>query len=278
MYYHVVIETSEKVGKQGMNKEYFELDMTDLSEIRERILYPFLRKEDFQFDGYFLKHSEIRRIAIKQTERSAQDLSKYENDHMSPNIIMFVAPSDILSYEKHAKDITTAVFEEAKAALPVKNNTVTKSPQIRDLSSVFIVHGRDDFAKTEVARFIERLRLSAVILHEQASSGRTIIEKIEEHTNVGFAVVLYTPCDMGSIASDTQYRPRARQNVVFEHGYLIGKLGRQNVCALVKGDIEIPTDISGVVYIPLDEHRAWHLALAKELRRAGYSIDMNLVI
>lgn len=196
---------------------------------------------------------------------------------MTSGVIMFVSPSDILSFEKHAKDITTAVFEQAKANLTDKRPT-TKTPPVRDLSRIFIVHGRDDLAKTEAARFIEKLGLAAVILHEQASSGATIIENIEEHTNVGFAVVLYTPCDTGGLANDQQRRPRARQNVVFEHGYLIGKLGRKNVCALVKGDVEIPNDISGVVYIPLDEHRAWHLALAKELHKAGYAIDMNRVI
>jgi predicted nucleotide-binding protein len=95
---------------------------------------------------------------------------------------------------------------------------------------------------------------------------------------VGFAVVLYTPCDMGGLAGEPVQKSRARQNVVFEHGYLIGKLGRQNVCALVKGDIEIPNDITGVVYIPLDKHGAWHLALAKELRKAGYAVDMNKII
>jgi predicted nucleotide-binding protein len=94
---------------------------------------------------------------------------------------------------------------------------------------------------------------------------------------VGFAVVLYTPCDIGGLSGDSQ-RPRARQNVVFEHGYLIGKLGRNNVSALVKGDVEIPNDISGVVYVPLDQHGAWRVALAKELRTARYPVDMNRVV
>jgi fumarylacetoacetate (FAA) hydrolase family protein len=106
MYYQVLIETSEKVGKSGTNKEYFELDKTDLTEIEERIVKPFLRKEDFQFDGYFLKNSEIRRITIKETQKTTQELSKYENDNMPDGIIMFVSPSDIVGYDRHTKDIT----------------------------------------------------------------------------------------------------------------------------------------------------------------------------
>ncbi len=146
-----------------------------------------------------------------------------------------------------------------------------------DLTKVFIVHGHDDLLKNEVARFIEKLGLIAIILHEQASSGKTIIEKIEEHSNVGFGIVLYTPCDVGAKTEKSpKLEPRARQNVVFEHGFLIGKIGRRNVCALVKGNIEKPNDISGVVYVPTEGE--WRLSLAKELRNSGYDIDMNLVI
>lgn len=277
MYYQVVIETSEKVGKAGRNKQYFELDKTDLADIEERIVYPFLRKEDFQFDGYFLKYGEIKRIAIKETQKTTQELSKYENDHMPSGVIMYVSPSNIVGYEKHTKDITTIVFDKANSSLSAKSTTKNNSNAV-DLTKVFIVHGRDDLAKTEVARFIEKLGFSAIILHEQASSGKTIIEKIEAHTNVGFAIVLYTPCDIGALAGEKAQKSRARQNVVFEHGYLIGKLGRHNVCALVKGDVEIPNDISGVVYVPLDRHGSWHLSVAKELRNAGYSVDMNKII
>ncbi|MBZ9729709.1 nucleotide-binding protein [Salegentibacter sp. JZCK2] len=148
-----------------------------------------------------------------------------------------------------------------------------------DKSSVFIVHGHDNLAKEEVARFVEKLKLKAIILHEQVSSGKTIIEKIEEYSDVGFAIVLYTPCDVGSQKDKKeQLKLRARQNVVFEHGFLMGKIGRKNVCALVKDKVETPNDISGVVYLPMDYHKAWQIAIAKEMRNAGYKIDMNIVV
>lgn len=277
MYYQVLIETSEKVGKAGSNKRYFELDKTDLTEIEERIVHPFLRKEEFQFDGYFLKSGDIKRITIKETQQTTQELSKYENDHMPSGLVMYVSPRDIVGYDKYTRDITTTVFDRARSSLPAKIET-TNSSSAPDLTRVFIVHGRDELAKTEAARFVEKLGFSAIILHEQASSGKTIIEKIEAHSKVGFAIILYTPCDIGGLAGEKAHKSRARQNVVFEHGYLIGKLGRQNVCALVKGDVEIPNDISGVVYVPLDSHGAWHLSIAKELRNAGYAVDMNKII
>jgi len=146
---------------------------------------------------------------------------------------------------------------------------------VLDKTKVFIVHGHDNLAKIETARFVESLGLTAIILHEQASSGSTIIEKIETYSNVGFGIVLYTPCDLGKAKDDENLLARARQNVVFEHGYLMGKIGRKNVCALVKKNVEKPNDISGVVYIDMDENGAWKHSLIKEMKSSGYEIDAN---
>lgn len=145
-----------------------------------------------------------------------------------------------------------------------------------DIKSVFIVHGHDDAAINEVKVFLITLGLHPIILREQASGGKTIIEKIEEYTNVGYSIVLYTACDEGKGKKETSYRDRARQNVVFEHGYLCSKLGRENVCALVKGNIEIPGDISGIVFISME--KGWEFEVAKELKRANYPIDINKLL
>ena len=169
--------------------------------------------------------------------------------------------------------VKSNLLKSSEKNVSVKAEKVTKL----NMSQVFIVHGHDDLAKSETARFIQKLGFEPIILHEQASSGQTIIEKIESYSNVGFGIVLYTPCDLGSKkGEELNLKSRARQNVVFEHGYLIGKIGRKNVCALVKDKIEIPNDISGVVYIPMEND--WKLHLAKELRNSGYKVNMNLVI
>lgn len=174
------------------------------------------------------------------------------------------------------KNIIVSALTSCLRIEPKKINGHIKTNDL-DLTKVFIIHGHDALLKTEVARFIEKLGLEPIILHEQASSGKTIIEKIEEYSNVGFGIALYTPCDIGSQnIENKKLNPRARQNVVFEHGFLMGKIGRQNVCALVKGKIEKPNDISGVVYISTED--GWQLDLAKEMRNSGYQIDMNLVI
>jgi predicted nucleotide-binding protein len=171
-----------------------------------------------------------------------------------------------------------AKTELLKSTVEEKYAVTEKSVSL-DKSQVFIVHGHDEAAKNKTARFIEKLGLKPIILHEQASGSKTVIEKIEAYSNVGFGIVLYTPCDIGAKNEVIpNLKNRARQNVVFEHGFLIGKIGRENVCALVKDEIETPNDISGVVYVKMDDEDAWHLKIARELRNSGYDIDMNKVI
>lgn len=141
---------------------------------------------------------------------------------------------------------------------------------------VFLVHGHDDAARETVARFLEKLHVEVIILHEQASHGMTIIEKLEEYSDVGFAVILLTPDDEGRKAVEGDVlRPRARQNVILELGYFVGKLGRNRVIALYAGSLELPSDYLGVVFIALDAGGGWRLGLAKELRHTGFPVDMN---
>jgi Predicted nucleotide-binding protein containing TIR -like domain len=145
---------------------------------------------------------------------------------------------------------------------------------------IFIVHGHDDAAKEAMARIIERIGYKPIILHEQADEGDTIIEKIEKHSNVNFAVVLYTECDLGRAknAPINEEKNRARQNVVFEHGYLLAKLGREKVCALVKGEVETPGDISGVVYTKMLSDGGWKIQLLRNMQAAGLDVNANCLI
>ncbi|MGB5957184.1 MULTISPECIES: TIR domain-containing protein [Pseudomonas] len=141
---------------------------------------------------------------------------------------------------------------------------------------VFVVHGHDEGARESVARFLEKLGLEPIILHEQANRGRTVIEKIEGHRDVGFAVVLLTPDDQGCVEGG-QLEPRARQNVLLELGYFLGYLGRDRVCALKRGQVEIPSDFAGVVWTSMNDE-GWKQALSRELQDAGYEIDWNKVM
>ena len=164
--------------------------------------------------------------------------------------------------------LAPSVMPGDKGRVPDKSNAKT----------VFIVHGHDDAVRETVARFVTKLDLVPIVLHEQANEGRTIVDKLETHRNVGFAIILLTPDDIGG-PNAGNLRPRARQNVVLELGYFLGRLPRNRVCAIHKGpDLELPSDYMGVIYIPFDAAGGWRLVLARELRAAGLPVDMNKAI
>ena len=148
---------------------------------------------------------------------------------------------------------------------------------------VFIVHGHDDALKNELARFLQTLEFQPIILHEKPDQGQTIYGKLKEKMrDVGYAFVLLTPDDVGRLASkQDELRPRARQNVVFEHGLFVGHLGAQRVCAICRGEVETPSDLHGVLYKTIPHYgtlSAIAFDLVRELRAAGYKVDANLLV
>ncbi len=156
----------------------------------------------------------------------------------------------------------------------ISTNSVNDKEQ-SDMKKVFIIHGHDEAMESKVESFILKLGLEAIILHKQANKGQTIIEKLMENTeNADFAIALYSPDDSMQDSSK-----RARQNVVFEHGLLIGLLGRKKVVALNKKceNFELPSDISGVVYIEYDAKGSWQYDIAKEMEQVGFEIDLNKI-
>ena len=277
MLYQVFLEVRNLTGDKK-NKQLFEFDKTEKSQLVDELIIPYLKKEDFQFDGYFLSAENVVRFVVKTTEIPVDEIVDFENSQNPHGFFIFTTREMVVLGDQNTNNITQDIFKECREILSLQNIT-TKQSKITyiDKNKVFIVHGHDDAVKFSVARFLEKLKLTPVILHEQASGGATIIEKIEQHSNVGFGIVLYTPCDLGKAKDHSELNFRARQNVIFEHGYLIGKLGRTNVCALVKDNVEKPNDISGVVYINYDSDSGWQSQVLKELKNSGYHIDANLL-
>ena len=144
-------------------------------------------------------------------------------------------------------------------------------------NSVFIVHGHDEGLKEAVARFLEKIGVKPVILHEQINNGMTIIEEFEDFANrAGFAIVLMTPDDYGYPSGhEEQKKARPRQNVVLELGYFVAKLGRNKTLVLTRGDLVLASDFAGVVYESVDNGDGWKWKLAQELKSANFDVDLN---
>lgn len=187
-------------------------------------------------------------------------------------------------WETHSKSNNKKYWLSGKEELLSLLHIIKGESQISEpvKPQVFIVHGRDDGMKQTVARTIERLDLLPIILHEQNDKGLTIIEKFELNTHYAkYAIILLSPDDEGKILGpDEEVKGRARQNVVFEFGYFVGKIGRENVFVLVKNpnEIEIPSDIHGLIYHTFDSQGKWRVELVSELIEAGFSVDPKSII
>lgn len=170
-------------------------------------------------------------------------------------------------------------IEQLEMLAPVTGSESEGEKETVYSRKVFVVHGHDEGKKDAVARLLDNLEVEPIILHEKANYGMTLIEKFEHYADVGFAVVILTGDDKASpLDHPEDQRLRARQNVIFELGYFIGRLGRRRVCALHEQGIELPSDYQGVVYIPYDPAGAWKMLIARELKAAGIDVDVNLAI
>lgn len=275
MFYHVLIEVANIAGTK-QNLELFEYDYVNRDVIIEEFYLPYLNNKEFQFQGYFLKPKDVVKILVKSSRNSIDEIvSEIEETH-PPEVIWFVTRETAFSSNQHTTDVSRSIKQDADKIRNDHHKDLLDIPEIKiNNKKIFIVHGHDEVAKLSVALLLKRLNLEPIILHEQASGGATIIEKIEANSDVGYGIVLYTPCDVGKSHKEDKLNVRARQNVIFEHGYLISKLGRSRVCAMVKEGIEKPNDVSGVVYIKFDDSNGWHNELVKELKNAGYQVDAN---
>lgn len=229
---------------------------------------PNITKYSIELQNLKFEDNSVQQAFDKAWEGTAE-LNKYNKSIKDLKALIETVIDNVEEWDEHVSyDLKTTKYQDTTVSVI---NITNNKPKTK----VFIVHGHDNGAKQEVARFLEKLGLEPIILHEQANGGTiSIIDKIEEYAKqVDFGIVLYTACDEGKAKGESELKNRARQNVVFEHGYLIGLLGKNKVCSLKKGNIETHSDLSGVVYTSMDDNGSWHLPLAKELKAAGYIID-----
>lgn len=223
--------------------------------------------------GFQVWFSEAERFLIKRFGADSFEYNKLKETRFLP--AAYVTDSDVVRKCKEGLVATKLMFksyleEMQEAPLPNTSNTVASS-----FEKVFIVHGHDGELKQAVARIIEKQDIEAIILSEKANKGRTIIEKFEDYSDVGGAICLFTADDLGKAKNDTTDNTRARQNVVLKTGYFMGKLGREHVVILADKGIEMPSDLSGVVYT---DTATWHFDLLKELSAMGYKVDLNKLL
>jgi len=294
-YYHVRIVHHDP-SRKGRNEAY-ELDLSK-EELMEQIVRPYLAGKTFMCGGQPIDSFFIDLIRVSESDESSSKLiPKLRRERVSESFRTgIIAPvSDGYLVVEKSRNVTRKFVPR-----PPQKEEISEEQEKpkRPLSKhIFIVHGRDDKPKLELARMLEKLGFDVIILSEQPDKGRTIIEKLEQETiDVGYTFVILTPDDIGfedlvqelgkqyPLVSEfvksrpivsSLLKPRARQNVILELGYFVGKIGRNRVCCLYKGDVELPSDIHGVLFKKFEKSvEECYKGILDELKAAGYEIKI----
>jgi predicted nucleotide-binding protein len=235
-----------------------------------------LRNSSLGSPEFLAWKTDVLRFLEKRYGENSREVKTIEGLPFSSPLSLAGSVSRAEALQSFQHDLETAVLC-LKKYLPDSDiqTEQTQKPIPGNNENVFIVHGRDEGIKAQVSRFVEKMKLKPIILHEQANEGETIIGKFEKHADVKTAIVLFTGDDIGRYKDDDKDEKRPRQNVIFEAGYFMGKIGRKNTIILAEEGLDIQSDLQGYIYIPLDARQRWHLDLALELQAIGFDIDLK---
>lgn len=215
-------------------------------------------------------YTDVERFLTKKYGRDSIEVKSFTGTKF--DLQWYFDDSEPIRKCREGLDTTKLTFETYLKEMQEEPECAPKIQQSITYDKVFVVHGHDGELKESVARIIEKQGIEAIILSEKANQGRTIIEKFEDYSDVGGAICLFTADDVGNVKTATDYNPRARQNVVFETGFFMGKLGRDHIVILADKSVEMPSDLSGVLYT---DAASWQFELIRELNAMGYAVDAN---
>ncbi|MGN4406388.1 TIR domain-containing protein [Bacillus cereus group sp. MYBK59-1] len=272
LHYHIRVDLKTRVREERYNMS--------LEELEAQYLVNYRNNKDFILNGRVIKIEDIEKIQINVSmdENSlAEIVAAIRIEDSRSRVGVMGGPSIRSRAADRLPDVSDQLLSGPPGYLLERTEDEGGMEEM-DPKKVFIVHGHDDNLKQQLEIFLGRIGLTPIVLHREANQGLTILEKFEKYSDVQYAFVLLTPDDIGCSVKDKdqpveQYKLRARQNVIFELGFFIGKLGRSNVCTLYVDGVETPNDISGLVYQKVNnniEDVGFHIM--QELKAAGLEI------
>lgn len=272
-YFHAQVVLKDKKADN-----LFEYDLSK-EYVADKVAKPFVLELGFFFGGASVRPTSVERIRIVKTETPANELAEaisreYRSSGVGVGVNM--AKRMIVTQTEKSVDITREILDEVQTVSNVpeaiRKAVASREKPAQSPKTVFIVHGHDHDLLRDLELALHRWKLDPIVLSERASRGMTLVEKVEANTDVGFAFVLLTPDDYGGTDIGRLQR-RARQNVIWEWGYLVGRLGRDRVCCLYKEGVEIPSDLHGIARIVVRTNLNENLEeIRRELKEAGFEI------
>jgi predicted nucleotide-binding protein len=273
MFYHIIIETKDKSMGRHRDGKILELDKTDILEIQDSVIMPFLRREDLHFDGYFVKADEIKRVSIRRTAKTSRDLADAINQNTPSRVIMKISPKGAVEWENHSTDVTNELFNNAKKALSHQSASITESPQLittnrrepamprttPERPRLFVGSSREGMQIAEAIQANLEHDMECTIWNQGAFGlSQTRIESLEQQlkNNSEFAVLVIHPDDVTESRGEKAASPR--DNVIFELGLFMGILGRSHTFMIRPhhADLKMPSDLAGITIATYDDQRS----------------------
>jgi predicted nucleotide-binding protein len=271
--YHIYLEYAEP-DKSGMRFNVLQ------EELVRTFSSPFSMGQPFWFLGKLLNPTKVIKAIIFWSYQTADKLTLPNQENLVAAKDKKYLIENILKGKVKGGYLCTEKFlsSTGKSMTPTQQEMPGSNLRPR----VFVVCGTDGEMKQAVTNALTKLRLVPVVMCEEPSQGRKLVDRFQDYADIGFAVVLLSPDDFAysKDESPTKRKLRPRQDVVFELGFLLGKLGKGNLLVLCREfiDFEGPTDFEGMKVIVFDDRDSWKLALIRELINCGYNVDANRIL
>ncbi len=274
--YHIYIEYSEP------DKSGFRFNLSR-AELVGGIQEPFAHGEPFWFMGRLLNPIKVVQIVIFWSYQTADQLrlpnhesliAAKDKKYLIDNILKGKVKGVYLCTEEFV-----AVTQKASAQAPQAPMASAPSGMPR---RIIVVSGTDETMKQTFTGALRKLGLAAVVMNEEPSQGKKIVDHFADYKDVGFALVLLSPdvyvYPKGEEATKRQRTPR--QDVLLMFGFLLGKLGKDKVLAFYREspNFAFPIEFEGVKFTALDDRDSWKLSLIRELTGCGYTVDAERLL
>lgn len=275
------------VPKYHIYLEYAEPDLSGFrfnvskEELNRTFVEPFSASRPFWFMGRLLNPVKVVAVVLFWSYDTADRLKL-------PNQECLVSAKDkkyriesVVKGKVRGAYLCTEEFLAPTKKPDVTNPSVVASSG-NNLRRIFVISGTDNSMKQALTGALTKLFLAPVIMHEEPGQGRKILERWADYADVKFAVILMSPDDCVYPKEDktTKSKLKPRQDIIFLLGYLLGKLGRDNVLVVFRetANFEIPNDFEGIKFVAFDDRGSWKLALVRELTRSGYTVEGERIL
>jgi len=271
--YHIYIEYAEST-KSGLR---FNVPQ---EELVRTFSSPFTMGQSFWFLGKLLNSSKVIKAVIFWSYLTADKLTLPNQENLVAAKDKKYLIENILKGKVKGAYLCTEKFLSPTEKATTSAQQATSASDAR--RRVFVVCGTDSEMKQTITNALTKLKIVPVVMCEEPSQGKKIVERFADYEDIGFAVILLSPDDSVYIKDESPIKRklRPRQDVVFELGFLLGKLGKSNVLVFFRecANFEIPTDFEGIKVTAFDDRESWKLALLRELTNCGYSVDAERIL